>query len=89
MEYKEAVVGSDESVLEDLKEGFVIEVGPVVDLKLFVEGLDLLPHLVLRGGVDKLVFRGADIGCVQYENDLGLSPSIRGGVLELEDSVSK
>ena len=43
-------------MLEELNEGLVVEISPVVDLDLFVHGLKLLLNLVLSSCDEELVF---------------------------------
>ena len=76
-------------MLKVLDEGLIVEIGPVVDLDLLVEGLELLLDLVLGGGDQELLLGGADVGGVHQEQDLGLNAAVVGGVLDLEDGISK
>lgn len=75
-------------MLKVLDEGLIVEIGPVVDLDLLVEGLELLLDLVLGGGDQELLLGGADVGGVHQEQDLSLDAAVVGRVLDLEDGVS-
>jgi hypothetical protein len=76
-------------VLEDLKERFIIEISPVVNLEFLVEGLYLLSDFILGSGVYEFLSAIADVRGVQDEEDLGLGSSIRSRVFELKDGISR
>lgn len=78
----------DRSVLEVLNERLIIEVGPVVDLDLFVEWLELLLDLILGGGDHELVLGCTDVRGVHNEQNLGFHSSVVGGVLDFEHTIS-
>jgi hypothetical protein len=58
---------SKSSVLKDLKESLVIEICPIVNLELLVEGLYLLSDLILSGGIYELFSCITDVRSVQDE----------------------